>query len=407
MFLQEDDLQRVLRREELTLDDVKAVLGSVRYSKQSIESIDYANTLLREAGDYLPPHMLSALVRADVTVDEAALSLERNRAFFSRLVELLPSLIGFFNRRGNLFGILSCIDDCHNDFHATAISPRKDRQLRETKESLKRALETAIAAAATLDEAKRHIDIEFGRYREIYYPNIERQRHLDELIDELRMCSGVLEIVNATADIDPKHLILSGNDKRTTVVVYAYHMSTMWDGPKLVTTPGSQFSLLCSLLFEAVSGEPEESLSGAINRYARSAERKQWDEEGEREEEDDNDNFIVEKRAMRFSNREIELCKTLQGTAGLSTIAKDLLLMRINAEQRKHEEARTTCGPRQVLLSHLNPDQLEDMFADAIGRLSPEKSEKLIVELASGAFPEALDVSLGRLRRSRGREIDT
>jgi hypothetical protein len=392
VFLEEDDLRKVLNREKLTLDDVKAVLRSVRYNEQHTQIIASANSLLREAGDYLPSHTLRALVRADVTVNEAALCLERNKAFFFRLVELLPSLIGFFNRRGNLWGITSCIDDCHNDFHATAISPRKDRQLRETRESLTRALETAVAAAAAIEEAKRHIDIEFDRYRAIYYPNIERQRSLDELIDELRLCSGVLEIVNATVDLNPKSLILSGNDKRTTVVQYAYHMSTMWDGPKLVTTPGSHFSSLCSLLFEAVSGEAEESLSGATNRYARSAERKQWDEEGEQEELDDNDNFVVEKRTMRVSIQEIELCKAALRTAQLSNTAKQLLLIRVKAEQRKFEEARTTYGPRQVLIGQLNPAQLENMFADAINRVSPEKFERSL---------DDLDISLGRLRRSR------
>src|SRR4051812_44096355 len=65
------------------------------------------------------------------------------------------------------------------------------------------------------------------------------------------------------------------------------------DGPKLVTTPGSDFSTLCSLLFEAVSGNADEGLAGAINRYARSEDRKRWDREGE-EEQDPEDNFLVE-----------------------------------------------------------------------------------------------------------------
>src|SRR5262245_7235982 len=147
--------------------------------------------------------MLRALVRADITTDEAALCLERNRAFYSRLVELLPELIGFFNRRDNLRGILSCIDDCHNDFHVTAKSPRRDRRIREAKEVLTCALETTLAAAKALNEAKRYLEGEFDEYREIYRPNIERRGGFDELIDDLKMSSGVAEILNATADLDP------------------------------------------------------------------------------------------------------------------------------------------------------------------------------------------------------------
>jgi hypothetical protein len=54
-------------------------------------------------------------------------------------------------------------------------------------------------------------------------------------------------------------------------------MVNPYDGPPLVTTPGSKFSSLCGLLYEIVSGSPDESLSGAINRYARSKDRKKVD----------------------------------------------------------------------------------------------------------------------------------
>lgn len=384
MFLKKDDLHRVLGRKELTLNDVKAVFRSVRYSEQSTESITYANSLLSEAGDYLPSGMLRALVRADITTDEAALCLEQNRAFYSRLVGLLPDLIGFFNRRENLWGIVSCIDDCHNDFHVTAISPRRDRRIREAREALIRVLETTLAAAKALNEAKRYVEDEFDQYRKIHRPNLDRHRYLYELIDDLEMCSGVAEILNATVGLDPQMLFLSGNDARSIVVQYAYQMSTMWDGPKLVTTPGSQFSALCSFLFEAASGKSDEGLSGAINRFARSSERNQWDQEGEEEVEDDNDNFAAEKHVMKSSMREIERCKTLQRTSSLPSTASQLLFSKIDAEQRRYEEAKSALGPRQILMSQLNPEQLESVLK------LPNRVQDL----------EALDLELGKLRRS-------
>jgi hypothetical protein len=128
-----------------------------------------------------------------------------------------------------------------------------------------------------------------------------------------------------------------GNDQRTTVVEWAYHMCTMWDGPKLVTTPGSDFAALCSLLFEAVSGRSDEGLAGAINRYARSEERKQWDREGEGEDERDNDNFLSEKNTMRSSEEEVELCKVLLQEPSLSDMAKVLLHTRMKHEQHSYE----------------------------------------------------------------------
>src|SRR4051812_357080 len=91
----------------------------------------------------------------------------------------------------------------------------------------------------------------------------------------------------------------SENDQRTDLVENVYHMCTMWDGPKLVTTP------LCSLMFEAATGNSDEGLAGAINRYARSNDRRQWDLEGENENYDDN--FWIEKNQMVQSSKVIEL----------------------------------------------------------------------------------------------------
>jgi hypothetical protein len=90
-------------------------------------------------------------------------------------------------------------------------------------------------------------------------------------------------------------------------------MSADWSGSELVTTPGSQFATLCSLLFEAVSGNADESFSGAINRYARSDDRRLWDIEGE-EIEDEDDNFLIEKQNMKACTRQIEICRALQNT---------------------------------------------------------------------------------------------
>jgi hypothetical protein len=191
-----------------------------------------------------------------------------------------------------------------------------------------------------------------------------------------------------------------GNDQRTTVVEWAYHMCTMWDGPKLVTTPGSDFAALCSLLFEAVSGRSDEGLAGAINRYARSEERKQWDREGEGEDERDNDNFLSEKNTMRSSEEEVELCKVLLQEPSLSDMAKVLLHTRMKHEQHSYEVARTTYGPRQVYPSQLNEEQWNNMLMEAVSRLKPEQVEKLDEEIASGKSSAALDIELGQQRRS-------
>jgi hypothetical protein len=424
-FDKESEIWRALNRETITLEDVKLLFRHTRNREDDPERIAYANSLLPEAGEYLRAYELRALLRADISETEAAVGLAANKAFFSRLVGLLPSILSFFEHRQNLAGILWCIDECHNNFHHAATSPRRDRQARQTKALLTVACEATATAAAALEDTKRLIEIEYDRYREVYYPNREgrgeRPRFLEKLIEELGMSSGVLEIMSAKVDLSPKRdpftlLHLSGNDQRTLVVESAYHMSTDWNGPKLVTTPGSRFATLCSLLFEAVSGNADESLSGAINRYARSDDRRLWDIEGE-ELEDEDDNFLIEKQKMKACTRQIQLCKALQKNApGLSSTAKTLLQMRIDWEQQNYKEASETYGPRQVYIDNYNSEQLYKLIAPLIEQIDSKELEELCAEglstddLCSIAF-EALtgsDVSVGKARRSgHGKDFDT
>lgn len=423
-FEEEGELRRVLQRETLALEDVKFLFRHTRNREDDPERIAYANSVLSEAGDYLRPYELRALIRADIAEAEAAVEVARNKAFFSRLAALLPTLLGFFEDRRNLPGILHCIDECHNDFRFAAASPRRDRQAREKKEVLREADEAAVRAATALEGAKRLVEIEYDRYHEAYYstsdaPRPEWRGFLKKLIEDLSMCSGILEIMGAKVDLSPKRdpftlIHLSGNDQRTSVVEAAYHMSVDWNGPTLVTTPGSQFSTLCSLLFEAVSGKADESLSGAINRYARSDDRRLWDLEGEAMENEE-DNFLIEKQKMKACARQIELCRALQNTPDLSAIAKELLQKRIDWEQQNQKMASETYGPRQVYIENYNSEQLYKLIEPIVDGLDSTMLEKLCNEepstdgLCSVAF-EVLtgsDISVGKARRSgRSTNVD-
>ena len=403
------DIGRILASEELSFEDIKTLMRGVRYSRGYDERFEYGDTLLPEASEYLRPHTLRALVRADITEEDAASYLKENIAFFRRLVDLLPSIVRFFSKEARLrnpCGIVSMIDDCHNDFQATGNALRRDRQLREAKEKLTSAARLARDSAAALKDAEEHFKYEFDRYREVYYrPAPGPARFLSDLIDELRMCAGVVDIAQEIADIKPKRLFVFGNDQRTNVVEWAYHMCTMWDGPKLVTTPGSEFAMLCSLLFEAASGNSDEGLAGAINRYVRSADRKQWDREGEND--DPNDNFYEEKRQMEFSSNEIELCKRILQKPGLSEMALLLLKARIKYEEQQYENALNRYGPRQVYIDQMNQQQWEGMLLDAISRFKPQQLDELDDMIMTGKSLAARDVEHGRkVRAEREGKVD-
>lgn len=407
--IEDHDIARILASEEPSFDDIRTIMRGARYTDGHSEMFEYANSLLPEASDYLRSYTLRALVRADITEEEAVSQLNQNKAFFGRLVTLLPAIVKFFSKEARLRnprGIVMAIDDCHNDFQATGNAARRDRQLREAKEKLTRAARLARDSASALKEAEDHFKYEYERYRDVYYrPAPGPARFLGDLIGELQMCAGVLDIVHEIADIQPKSLFVFGNDQRTDLVESVYHMCTMWEGPKLVTTPGSDFAVLCSLIFEAASGNSDEGLAGAINRFARSADRKQWDLEGE--DDDPDDNFQTEKNRMAYSSKAIELCKRILQNPGLSDMALLLLNLRIKHEEKQYEEARTKYGPRQVYVSQMNQEQWEGMLMEAVNRLKPEQIDILDDMIMNGKSLATRDIEHGqKIRAARATGLD-
>jgi hypothetical protein len=178
----------------------------------------------------------------------------------------------------------------------------------------------------------------------------------------------------------------------------------MYDGPKLVTTPGSDFATLCSLVFELVSGKADEGLAGAINRYARSPERRQWDKEGEDDNPDDN--FYTEKNQMYASSHAIELCKQILETPDLSEKATALLSLRIAHEERRHQEALTRYGPRQVYIEQLNEEQWVNILQEAFKKFKPQQQADFVDRMTKGKSMDDTDIERGqRIRAERLEEI--
>ncbi|WP_139267653.1 MULTISPECIES: hypothetical protein [unclassified Beijerinckia] len=404
------DITRLLVSETLTFEDIKTLMQGCRYYPDDHSKVfEYADTLLPEASDYLQPHTLHALVRADITEMEAALHLEENKVFFHQLANLLPSIASFFSKEArlrNARGLVGAIDSCRNDFKFRATSARRDRQLREAKEKLRRAASLVREAASALDEAEEYFKNDYDRYRSAYY-KLEPGplQFLSDLIDELRVCVGVLDIQHEVADIEPEKLLLFGNDQRRDLVENVYRMCWAWDGPKLVTTPGSDFSALCSLMFEAVSGRSDEGLAGAINRYARSESRKQKDHFEENYDPDDN--FQDVKEQMQLSVNTIALCKGILQKPSLSDIALQLLNARIKHEEKSYEEAQAKYGPRQVHIDQMTEEQWNGMLMEAISRWKPEQIDSLFDMIRNGKSTATLDIEHGQtVRAARANGID-
>jgi hypothetical protein len=241
-----------------------------------IRDVELANSIVSDAGNYLDSNLITALVRADITDEDVRSEIRTQKAFLSRLSLLLPAVLEHFefNPKATAVNALSCIDDCHHDFNFASTAKRQDAIRREIFDSFRTAIRSVEKSVEALKAVEKYVDREFETIHEVYSKRVQNANksryYFSTLLNDLGICRDSLEIVAYRARSDEDYLIVSDNQARTTVVEYAYMMCRFWDGPALVTTPGSKFSTLCSLLYEIASGTPDESLAGAINRYARS-----------------------------------------------------------------------------------------------------------------------------------------
>ena len=143
---------------------------------------------------------------------------------------------------------------------------------------------------------------------------------LDGLQRELVQLKFAAELTLYKDETGKEPLFVQGNKARTHVVECAYQISLWVEAPQLVTTPGSDFSLLCGLIYEIATGHADESLAGAINRFARSDLRKRmdrdeaqsrWENSTEYREQYEADNFAHVSEEIANLKGEFEFWKAL------------------------------------------------------------------------------------------------
>jgi hypothetical protein len=295
------------------------------------EYIKCGNAILPDAGHYLSKYSLRALVREELSYEAARIEIKENKKLFQRIANLLPTICDLFEPPDpeNVAGFTSSISDCCHDYAASLKSKRKDRKEREALNAINDASKKLRMAIDAVRSAERFASLCYDLHQEIFFdpeaiflPRAERQKRkmkqhhtpsIDSLLLEMELCRSAFEIAKASAQLDRNTLYLSGNDGKTSVVHYAHDMSLSWNGPKISTSPGSNFSILCSLLFECATGLADESLAGAINRYARSQERtkKEREEREYREEIATSDNFDEQRNLINRSRETITECELI------------------------------------------------------------------------------------------------
>jgi hypothetical protein len=387
--------------EQLSANYVGELMRGIRAVRG--DDAELCNKLFPDTGDFMDPAEQRAIIRADFSDAEIARRLKKQKAYFKRLSRLLPALLGFLKKKqpDTLIPILRIMDDFHHDYHYVAHNKRRDKNKREMIDSLNKAANAVTTALSAMRKAETHFSIDFDiarrKYHELVFNNEPTYFGFEELLRELELCRCVLKFVSFRTNAEDDFKYISHNQIKTHVVEYAYNLSICGDGPKLITTPGSDFSVFCGLLNEIAGGIPDDSLSGAINRYARSKERKNHDEEEAKfiaeNSEDKNltNNFkeaadLVE-RLTTESYRLIEVLKSDSADEDVRFAAKMLLA----ANKKEMETAINRYGPNIVWLS-----QASENSGVGEGALSFDFD-------ASQRRLRELDIELGQTRR-RSRE---
>ena len=227
-----------------------------------------------------------------------------------------------------------------------------------------------------------------------FVPKIE---NLDQFLHELNYVKLAAEVVIYKDKVGEEGLFIGDNKAKTHVVECAYSIAASRGKPKLVTTPGSDFSFLCSLIYELATGVPDASLAGAINRFSRSTSRIQldsdeaelrWENSDEFKQAREADNFAAVAERIERLSQQLKFWKGALESDGWDEFAKLQLALRVFDVLEQIEAARNEYGPHLVWASQVSEQDHEQRRGE-----EEEADERLL----------RTEIELGRLRRERRR----
>lgn len=286
---------------------------------------------------YATSFQVSWFLRQEISqqqFDEACIA---NQQFQKRAANLLPTLFAYLDFRETGYeqsNAISLLDDTHYDYTISIGAPRSDRKRKKILNEVKaaeKALREATERFRAIEPAVGYeVEAFLNRYKVWDMETGKSMFILSIFLTRLEVLTELLSIVRARINTDPEFPMVSGNDVRSDIVKAAHTMCVWWRGPELKTTPGSDFSNFASILFEIVSGEPDASLAGAINRYARSKERDEFELSERAWEQDDEAQFHKER--LRTSRREVKNWAKVLEAGGLTKFGTGLAIKLLESQ---------------------------------------------------------------------------
>lgn len=360
-----------------------------------------AREFSEEAAAYLPSSALLDFISCKIEDDECRAIILNRRTLINRMQNLAAPILVFFGdiEEQSIGSVLSQLSECYADYHFVEASPYASVQRKTVLNDVQRLIDQLDSLDKLLDKAWRHVDIEHETHKraiqQVAKGDAYPVRSIDQLRDELRLLRFSADLALYKDAIGERAFFTSDNKARTHIVETAYRLSLQFDTPQLVTTPGSDFSTLCSLMFELATGVADESLAGAINRFARSEERREIDRDEQSFRYENSDEGMHEREADNFAHvksasdrlaSEAAFWRTMRRARQWDDFALQQIAMRLVYVRDELEIAAKMNGPHFVWASQMGPT-LRHEYTEGL-----HESGEMLLRLA---------VELGRAVRAR------
>jgi hypothetical protein len=351
---------------------VELMLKAVHEAEDGIGEPNHrqlANNIMGGAGDYLLGYLLVAFIRAGLSDRDAHRLISERKSYIERARNLFPSILNLFGARNyeSIRLALLEIGDCCHDFPIIEKSNHSKKQRKEICKKIDMLRNALKGTISCIEQSSHNVHIEFEHHKTALLRTDVSEylplRTLDQVKNELKHLTFAADIVAYREKIGDEHFIVGDNKARTHIVKCAYSLALYFGKPQFVTTPGSDFAFLCGLIFELATGISDESLAGAINKFARSELRKELDRnevelrkensaEGIRDYEADNFAGVRERIAQLLE--EYEFWKDMAASRHWEEFQTTQLNLRTLDVLEQIEKATQEYGPHLVWASQIS-----------------------------------------------------
>jgi hypothetical protein len=344
--------------------------------------MNLVRTLTRADPLYLTKWDINAIVSGELSETQV---LERSRAYkdrCERIAALYPEIIRLFSKKTNfvLRYTAERLNDLTHDFsHPPLEGRRPDKVLRDKLRRGQKVKSTFKAALGELLSLSDSLPEFLTEFHQISWAidSSDVSDSFDFPMNTLEVLQRQLGLVIIALDVidfdlssaSPREFQRDNRLGKRDVVALAYDFHISCGGPPLVTTPGSEFSYLCSLLYELCTEKAGEGLAGAIIDFARGRQRREEDryqEELKRDEEAylEGDNFYIQRTGAESDFKSAEWYRDAAGKFR-STPDTALALLRVSESLLKRAAARQAqVGPFIVWADQLPLKGIEELHAE-------------------------------------------